>query len=398
MGFPHVIIVGAGLGGLSLAQGLRRAGIDVTVYERDAAPVARQQGYRIHINADGRAGLAHNLPAELYQLFLATSGHANPTMPLFDSDLNLLTGSLGRPDERPLVADRLTLREILLTGIGDAVQFGHTCTRYSVGDDGRVTAHFENGASATGDVLVAADGVNSPVRQQYLPHAQVVDAGVRQLTGKLPLTEDTLKLFDDNMFGVFIPIVGPEGRFVGLGPVRHREPIADAVARLAPGAHLHDVADYVALSFGCRTELMPFSDSELRAMNGVALRDMVLEIIADWHPRVREMIARWDTGTVFPLTLRTSVPLGAWPTTRVTLLGDAIHAMTPGGGVGANTALRDAAVLTDALIDIAAGKPVEPRLAEYEAAMRDYGFAAVRVSAANGVRVIRQNPLPTASD
>ena len=394
MGFPHVIVIGAGLGGLCLAQGLRRAGVDVTVYERDADPVARQQGYRIHVNAEGRAGLAHNLPPNLYQLFLATSGHVNPTMPLFDSDLNLLAGSLGRPDETPLVADRLTLREILLTGIADAVRFGHPFTHYSVTDDDRVTAYFANGTSATGDVLVAADGINSLVRQQYLPHARVVDAGVRQITGKLPLTEDTRELLDENMYGVFIPIIGPDRRFVGLGPVRHSEPIADAVARLAPSATLHDVADYVALSFGCRAELMPRSDGELRAMTGIALRDMVLGIIADWHPRVREMIAHWDTGTVFPLTLRTSVPLAAWPTSRVTLLGDAIHAMTPGGGVGANTALRDAAGLTDALLDIAAGKPVEPRLAEYEAALRGYGFAAVRVSAANGVRVIGQNPLP----
>ena len=139
---------------------------------------------------------------------------------------------------------------------------------------------------------------------------------------------------------------------------------------------------------------MPRTDDELRAMDGAALRDMVLGIVADWHPNVRAMFAHWDLATVFPLTLRTSVPLPAWPTSRVTLLGDAIHAMTPAGGVGANTALRDAAGLGDALIDIAEGKPVEARLAEYEAAMREYGFAAVRYSAANGMRVIGQDPLP----
>jgi 2-polyprenyl-6-methoxyphenol hydroxylase-like FAD-dependent oxidoreductase len=393
MGSPHVVIIGAGLGGLCLAQGLHRAGIDFTVCERDEQAVARQQGYRIHINADGRAGLAHNLPPQLYQLFRATSGHADTHTPLFDSQLNLLAGSIGEPHEDPLAVDRLTLRQILLTGIEDAVRFGHRCTGYSVQKD-QVTAQFANGQTATGDVLVAADGVNSVIRERYLPQARVVDAGVRQITGKMPFTPESRELFLDGMFGVFTPIIGPERRFVGLGPVRHPEPIPSAVARLVPAANLSDIGDYSVLSFGCRAELMPRTDDELRAMDGTAMRDMVLEVIADWHPRVRAMFAHWDLATVFPLILRTSVPLPAWPTSRVTLLGDAIHAMTPAGGVGANTALRDAAGLTDALIDIAAGKPVEPRLAEYEAAMRDYGFAAVRYSASNGVRVIGQNPLP----
>lgn len=393
MGFPHVIIVGAGLGGLCLAQGLRGAGIDVTVYERDEQAVARQQGYRIHVNTDGRAGLAHNLPPELYQLFLATSGRAEPHTPVFDSQLNLLAASIGEPHQDPLAVDRLTLRQILLTGIDDAVRFGHQCTGYSTDDD-RVTVQCADGSSATGDILVAADGVHSVIRGQYLPHARIVDAGVRQITGKMPFTPESRELFLDRMFGVFTPIIGPEGRFVGLGPVRHPEPIPSAVARLVPDANLSDIGDYAALSFGCRAELMPRTDDELRAMDGAALRDMVLDVIGDWHPRVRAMFAHWDLATVFPLTLRTSVPIPAWPTSRVTLLGDAIHAMTPAGGVGANTALRDAAALADALIDAAAGKPVESALGGYEAAMRDHGFAAVRYSAANGVRVIGQNPLP----
>ena len=81
------------------------------------------------------------------------------------------------------------------------------------------------------------------------------------------------------------------------------------------------------------------------------------------------------------------------PTTAVTLLGDAIHAMSPAGGVGANTALRDAATLADALNKAAHGRPLVTAVRDYETAMIDYGFAAVRASADNGHRFLGQNPL-----
>jgi glycine/D-amino acid oxidase-like deaminating enzyme len=70
----RVIIIGGGLGGLCLAQGLHRAGVRVTVYERDPTAAIRQQGYRIHIDSRGAGGLHRCLPERLYKLFLATSG------------------------------------------------------------------------------------------------------------------------------------------------------------------------------------------------------------------------------------------------------------------------------------------------------------------------------------
>jgi 2-polyprenyl-6-methoxyphenol hydroxylase-like FAD-dependent oxidoreductase len=79
--------------------------------------------------------------------------------------------------------------------------------------------------------------------------------------------------------------------------------------------------------------------------------------------------------------IRTSPPVSAWPPSRVTLLGDAIHAMTPARGSGANTALRDAALLSRALARAAAdgGDLVAP-VGEYEKQMRAYGYAAVAAS------------------
>jgi 2-polyprenyl-6-methoxyphenol hydroxylase-like FAD-dependent oxidoreductase len=72
------------------------------------------------------------------------------------------------------------------------------------------------------------------------------------------------------------------------------------------------------------------------------------------------------------------VPVLAWQPTNVTLIGDAIHTMTPGRGVGANTALRDAKLLCRNLTAVRDGKmPVLEAIGDYEEKMRDYGFDAV---------------------
>ena len=65
-----VIIVGAGTGGLCLAQGLLQTGIDVAVFERDRTPTDRLQGYRLHISSNGARALEHCLPANLFREFL----------------------------------------------------------------------------------------------------------------------------------------------------------------------------------------------------------------------------------------------------------------------------------------------------------------------------------------
>ena len=70
----HVIIVGGGLGGLCLAQGLKKAGVNVAVYERDRTRTDRLQGYRIHIDPDGSRALHECLPLDLFNAFDLTGG------------------------------------------------------------------------------------------------------------------------------------------------------------------------------------------------------------------------------------------------------------------------------------------------------------------------------------
>lgn len=393
---PHVVVIGAGLGGLALAQGLRRVGIAVTVYERDAALDARRQGYRLHLDGAARVALTHVLPPRLAELFLVTAGVPDPRFVLLDADLSHLMTREAEPSigagPADYAVDRLLLRRILLAGIEDSVVFGKQLDRYDVEPDGQVTAWFTDGTHARGDVLVAADGVNSVVRRQYLPHARIVDTGVRQLYGTIPLTASTRNLFDDTMFGIFTAITGPDRTFLGVAPVEFGEPLHEAAARF--GVRLDPVPDYMTCSFGARREWFDHTAKELRDMPGEHLHTIITEAVRTWHPRVRAIVAACDPATLFALPLRTSVPLESWPTTTVTLLGDAIHAMSPAAGAGACTALRDASRLTAALTEAAAGRDLLAALRDYEAEMIDYGFAAVRAGAVNGQRILGQDPLP----
>src|SRR4051812_42086717 len=118
----RVVIVGGGLGGLCLAQGLHRAGVNVTVYERDPSPVTRHQGYRIHIDTRGEQALRECLPPRLFELYLATRGQPSTGATVFRVEGGKLTElSTWRFPDRPgeelitigSAVDRITLRHVL---------------------------------------------------------------------------------------------------------------------------------------------------------------------------------------------------------------------------------------------------------------------------------------------
>ncbi len=392
----HVIVAGGGLGGLALAQGLRRVGVGVAVYEKDASAAFRNQGYRVRINQDGIAALKAVLTPQAYEVFVATAGMPGSRMDTLDHRLNVvhsqnLPVDPTLPGGGHLAVNRLTLRQILLSGLGDSVHFGARLTHYVTGSSGMVTAYFADGSTAVGDVLVGADGVSSTTRRQYLPSAQVVDAGLRLLYGKIPFDGQEVP---PELLGLWTTVVGPGLRFVGLAPVRYREPMHEVTARLAPGMELPAESDYVTCVFGARREQFPCTDAELFAMSGEQLRALTLTLVEGWHPRLRGMVSGQDPASIFPVSVRSSVPVASWETTAVTLLGDAVHVMSPAIGVGANIALRDARVLAGRLAEAAGGRPLHEVLHAYENEMRGYGFDAVRESAERGHVLVGQNPLP----
>src|SRR4051812_35417439 len=126
----RVIVVGAGLGGLTLAQGLRRAGIDVAVYERDDA-LGRAQGVSLHVDDRGTRALRACLPSAHAAMVEATTGgprEQTVTLSEVDGALTIVgaqpsDGVAGRPRPGRQV-HRPLLRAVLLTGLEDVVRFG----------------------------------------------------------------------------------------------------------------------------------------------------------------------------------------------------------------------------------------------------------------------------------
>ena len=116
----------------------------------------------------------------------------------------------------------------------------------------------------------------------------------------------------------------------------------------------------------------------------IASTDLVLGAIWDWSPQLSTIVQDSDTSTIRSVPLRSMPFLQPWEASNVTVLGDAIHNMTPMAGVGANTALRDAELLARMLKDVVAGKSnLVEAISSYENEMRHYANEAVGLSRRN---------------
>ncbi|MCP2251056.1 FAD-dependent oxidoreductase [Lentzea aerocolonigenes] len=348
----RIAVVGGGIGGLCLAHGLRKAGVDVAVYERELSRTDRQQGYRVHINPHGAAALRECLPAANWARFERSAGHGGNGFGFVTDQLKPLL-VLDPETEQHYSASRITLRQVLLDGLD--VQFGKRFERYE--QNGDIKLCFEDGTTAECDVLVGADGIRSRVRKQYLPHAGTEDVGVTAIAGKLFLDENPWLPSELVVRANSVIPAGRAGMFLaahdGLG-------VTDS-----EGLLFDNVRPYL---------MWAYAAADMEIHDGMDLQREVLHRISRWSPELQRVVSSSPVETVSEWRIRSAKQIERWQPTNVTLLGDAIHAMTPMMGIGANVALRDAQLLARCIVE--GGDSI----ARYEAQMYDYGFAAVRAS------------------
>ena len=356
-----IAIVGAGLGGLTLARVLHAHGIEAALYDLDASPAARTQGGMLDIHEE--SGQVALRAAGLYEEFLTHVHQGGQATRVLDKDAVV---HLDRPDDgaggRPEI-DRGALRDLLLGSLPEgAVRWGAKVTGARPVGGGRHEVTLADGTVFTTDLLVGADGAWSRVRP-LVSDARPAYAGVSFVEADLRDADVRHPVSAEVVGGGMLFALG-----AGRGFLAHRETDGSLhvyTAVKAPEEWLDGI---------------DFTDTE-------AAKARVLEHFEDWDKGLRALVGDAD-GALVPRRIH-ALPVGhRWARVPgVTLLGDAAHLMSPFAGEGANLALLDGAELALALV--AHPGDTEAALASYEERLFPRGERSAAESAQQGELLFR---------
>lgn len=334
-----IAIIGAGLGGLTLARILHVNGIESAVFDLDSSPTARAQGGMLDIHVE--SGQAALRAAGLYDEFLRLVHPGGQATRVVDKDAVIRRseeddGTGGRPE-----INRRTLRDLLLDSLpAGTVLWGSKVVTVGRLDDGRHQVTLAGGDTFSTDLLIGADGAWSKVRP-LVSDAKPVYSGLSFVELNL---EDA-----DKLHPAAAALIGSGMMFAlgeGRGFLGHRE----------PGDLLHIYVALPADADWATSGAIDFTDTEKAKLT-------LLEAFEGWHDDLRGLISGAD-GDLVPRPI-SALPIGhRWDRVPgVTLLGDAAHVMSPFAGEGANLAMLDAAELAAALLSTA---DRERALSQYE--------------------------------
>jgi FAD-dependent urate hydroxylase len=309
-----VVIIGAGIGGLTAGIALSQAGYEVEIYDRVSS--LRPIGAGISLWSNGvkvlnRLGLSQEIAAIGGQMNIMQYRQKTGEL-LNDIDLLPLIAQVG---QRPYPVARRDLQAMLRDAFPGAVHLGHECVDVQEDASG-VTASFKNGHQARGEVLVAADGIWSQLRTYVLGHAV------------------------QPRYGGYINWNG----------------LVAADADLAPkDAWVIYVGEHK------RASLMPVAGDQFYFFLDVPLPEETPAVPAQfqaelrhhfqgWAAPVQRLIDRLDPATTARPVIRDLGPIGHYVRGRVALLGDAAHATCPDLGQGGCQAMEDGWVLANYLV------------------------------------------------
>lgn len=335
-------IVGAGIGGLSAALALQRAGFRVRVLEQ--APQLTEVGAGLSLSptaahALNHLGLQSTLATLAYHPEDQCVRHFADARPLVW--INRGRSLLERYGERYYLIHRADLHDALAAAVRandpQAILLDHRC-RQLMQDESGVTVDCGEGRVHRFDALVGADGSRSIVRQQLFGPLEPQYTGYIAWRGLVPMDLVPPEILQP-----------PSGVFVGPGHLVNRYPIRG-------GRLLNFVA---------------FAERRDWTEEGWSIRSTVEELLQEftgWTPWVRRLMELVTPSQLFKWGLFDREPLTRWSSGRITLLGDAAHPVLPFLGHGAVLAIEDGVVLARAF---AAAASVPEAFERYEQARRE---------------------------
>ncbi|SHN46491.1 FAD-dependent monooxygenase [Cryptosporangium aurantiacum] len=330
-----VAVVGGGIGGLTAALCLVRAGCDVRVYE--------QAGQLSEVGAGVQ--VSPNASRVLHGLGLAEALAATGVKPLawhqrrWDDGRTLLRAPLAEALEATFgfphyQMHRADLLDALAAALPPGVVFlSHRLAGFAEDTDG-VELRFADGRRARADVLVGADGIHSPVRQALFGPDRARFTGCVAYRAVVPA---------ERLRHLGLEVTAQ----IWMGPGRHFVHYFISGRRLVNFVAVVEQDEWTRESWTDRGEIAD-----------------ALAAFAGWHPQVRDLLGAADETYVWALFDRP--PLPRWSVGRVTLLGDAAHAMLPFMAQGAAQAIEDGAALAACLRDIRSPADVAGALTRYE--------------------------------
>lgn len=347
---PSIVIVGGGIGGLFVANALVAQGLSVEVYEQ--APALGEVGAGVYITPNCVRQLQRVGLGPAVEKFGAKVGNNSR---YFHHDGTLIapvqvTDSAGWNATYGM--HRADLVDMLAKALpAGMVHTGHRCTGFSrQGEVARVK--FENGAFAEADVVIGADGIHSALRQYVYPASRAIFSGTIAYRGVVR--------------SELVPEWPAESWLMWLGQGKH------FLTYPLRGGTVINFVGFVP------------ADKEIKeSWSTAGDPDALRREFADWDPRIVSLLRQVET--TFRSALYDRDPLPSWTRGRLTLLGDAAHAMLPHLGQGANQSIEDGMALATILTNTDRTTVLAALLA-YERLRRERTAKVQSGARANGLR------------